>query len=166
MLLSVSDSHLRAGLFDMKFHQFDPNILACRTLIAATSHFDVVCRRADEICCEPGRWVELTFTAVAWTTPLSVPKGIIRIECAELCTWNGSSFTEVVVANVWWDGGLFGRTTTWTGAAIIYFRIASSKSPNVLSRAELGFRKHTLLFPDVNSVQGEGHIWSGSVMLR
>jgi hypothetical protein len=102
-------------------------------LIAATSYFNVVCRRAGEIRCEPGRGVKLTFTAVAWTTPLSIPKGIIRIERAELCIWNRSSFTEVVVADIWWDGSLFGRTTTWTGAVIIYFRIASSKSPNVLS---------------------------------
>jgi hypothetical protein len=62
-----------------------------------------------------------------------VPKGVIRIERAEACSWNGSSFTEVVVADVWWDGALSSGTTTWTGAVIIYFRITSSKSPNVLS---------------------------------
>ena len=43
------------GLFDVKFNQFNSNILPCRTLIAAASHFDIISCRAGEISREPGR---------------------------------------------------------------------------------------------------------------
>ena len=31
---------------------------------------------------------------------------------------------------------------------------------------ELCLQKHVILLPEVNSVQGEGRLWAGSVMLR
>ena len=67
-------------LFDVKFNQFNSNILVSCPFIAAAPHFNIISCRGVQLCCEPGRGIYLTLAAVAWTTPLSIQEGFIRMK--------------------------------------------------------------------------------------
>ena len=93
-----------SSLLDKYLHQFNGSVFIVQMWVksSAQSELYVVAGRLREGLAEPRRVVECAAGA-SGTTPLPVPQWVVLVVAVSRCTAR-STVTEVVIANVWWDG--------------------------------------------------------------
>ena len=85
----------------MYVYQADDCVFNMNPVISTNSQLNVVCGGLWQSCAEPRRAVKFT-AGVGGTTPLTVPEGVIRIECRIRVTWSKiGCIAKVILTNKW-----------------------------------------------------------------